>query len=313
MKKEKDRRLVAPSMIALTCSLFGSEAASESLNAFPGGVTPAQLVDDIGAAERIDAADLLRTISQEVPSAACHLHEGIEVEEATQLLVDSVKKFDVVLDALRNGNVSMNIIGAETRRKTIADLDKLAGQWAPMKAAAETMLADPSDAAALRVILDGNLALLDTAAHLVSELSGEYSNPAELLQADVLMIDISGRQAMLTQKIAKEACQIAMGDPDPTLRETLAGSVQMFDVSQNALLFGMEQAGIKAAPTPEIETELTKVAGEWAPMKVHLDVLTDGGDIDNEARGELLRGLDVVMFHMNEIVHLYTEYSKHKY
>jgi hypothetical protein len=41
---------------------------------------------------------------------------------------------------------------------------------------------------------------------LVSDLLAQYSNPNAMLQAIAMLVDISGRQRMLTQRMSKNFC-----------------------------------------------------------------------------------------------------------
>jgi len=181
-----------------------------SPQALPAPV-PAQLVEDIGAAERIDVADRLRTLTQLIPASACHLHGGVLADEARQMLTVAHDTFTVLTDALLDGDESLNIIGAEQRPKTIAEIEAINVAWQPTDDAVMRLLADANDTEALAVIKDTNGPLFDKASHLLSELEGEYTNPTELLLVDMLLIEIAGRQSMLTQKMSKEVCTIWCG------------------------------------------------------------------------------------------------------
>ena len=104
------RHKTAALLFAIALLNAPAVSASESAaGAFQ--IAKAQLVDDIGAAERVEASDLLRTLTQEVPAAACYLFSGIDMDESRRLMVEARDKFDKNLDALLNGDAEMNIIG----------------------------------------------------------------------------------------------------------------------------------------------------------------------------------------------------------
>ena len=105
----------------------------------------AQMLKDAGASERVEAAALLRVLSQEAASAACHMANDIATEEALGLMVEAKGKFSLLLDALQYGNPTLNIIGEEPRKKTVLKIEALREEWAPIDAAAVTLLDDPKD------------------------------------------------------------------------------------------------------------------------------------------------------------------------
>lgn len=272
-----------------------------------------QLVEDIGAAERVEAGDRLRTLSQEIPAAACHLHGGIAPDQSRKLLEESRRDFEVIIDALLNGNPAMNIIGGEPRKLMIAEIDNLAETWAPTNAAIDALLTTPGDKGAITTIKQDNAVLFDKTSHLLSELSAEYSNPAELLQIDALLIDIAGRQSMLTQKMSKETCQIWTGNRSDEMMSALTSSIQTFDVSMNALLNGMPALGVIPAPTPEIKSGLELVMSDWTELRTELEAVMAQADTPTERKTQVYEALNAKMYKLEEIVHLYAIYAKHKY
>ncbi len=272
-----------------------------------------QLVEDIGAAERVEAADRLRTLSQEIPAAACHLHSDIMPDESRKLLMDSRRDFEAIVDAVLNGNPEMNIIGGEPRKRTIVEIQMLDEMWAPTNAAIDTLLATPEDTDAIAVIKNDNALLFDKTSLLLSNLSAEYSNPAELLQVDALLLDIAGRQSMLTQKMSKEACEIWTGNRSDKAMAALSGSIETFDVSMNALLNGMPALGVIAAPTPEIKEGLEVVMSDWSELRAELEAVMAQPDTPTERKEMIYASLNTKMFKLEEIIHLYTIFSKHKY
>lgn len=311
------RSMTPGALVAMTSAIISTTSSVAASDAVvvetKEQVIPAQLVDDIGASERIDAADRLRTLTQEIASAACHLSEGIDKVQSSDRLIAAFAEFASLMHALEFGDASMNIIGGETRRKTLAALQRIHAEWHPFRSAGNAVLEAPGNRDALAEIQRGNLVLLDLVTYLVSELSGEYSNPAELLQADVLLIDIAGRQSMLTQKMAKEACMIWAGHDPEASRTALIGSMQMFDISIKALLNGLPDAGIKPAPTLEIRAHLEIAMADWPDIAALLEDLVETGDLSADRRVAVYRKLNTKTALMDRIVHLYNDYSKHKY
>ena len=103
------------------------------------------IIQDTGVANRLVVGEVLRSLSQEIPAAACHLHNGINVSDATENLTYGLDQVDELLDALTVGDIFWGIEGPEERRKTLAQLEYLRAEWAPLQAAGRALLenADP--------------------------------------------------------------------------------------------------------------------------------------------------------------------------
>ncbi|KIT15787.1 type IV pili methyl-accepting chemotaxis transducer N-terminal domain-containing protein [Jannaschia aquimarina] len=267
---------------------------------------------DPGAAERLEAADRLRTLSHEVASAACHMAGGVEPDQSRKLMIETKRDVIRISAALRHGDAGWNILGEETDRAILADLDKFDATWAPVQAALETLMESPQDADALRIVKAASEELFETSYHLLSVLSGEYSNPMDLLQSDAILMDIVGRQAMLTQKIAKEACEVWTGTHTPERVDALYASTDMFELGIRALHDGMPELGIKPAPTPGIRYALEDVLSDWEIVRGHL-ALVKAGEIGEADKSDLYTRLNDKMYKLEKLVHMYVEFSKHDY
>ena len=292
--------------LAIVCALgiSGTTAHADS------EVIETAYIEDIGAQERINFSGKLRMLSQRIPSAACHLVEGTQTDKASAILAGATAEFEKILNALEFGDPDLKIKGEEQRRKTLVKMHDLREKWAPVKAAALAMADGDVSEGNLDVILSDNMGVLGAAKLLVSELVGQYSDPTAMLQADSLLIDIAGRQRMLTQKMSKETCMLASHHAKPDTVEQLQGTMQMFEVSLMALRNGLPEAGIKAAPNAEIEGGLDVVIADWNKVKPTLETLIGGTDISAEEEATKFVSLNTMLFNMNQVVGMYTEATK---
>ncbi len=274
---------------------------------------PTQFVEDTGAANRIEAGDVLRTVSQEVPSAVCHLHNGVASETSTKLMTQGIAKFDLVLDALMNGNEAIGIVGAEERRKTIVLLEDMQMAWAPVRAASLAVRENPADTAALAVVYDNASILLEKTSYLLSEIEGQYANPVELMQSDVMLLEVAGRQAMMSQRISYLGCRLWSGTADADYVGALNTAVQQFSFAMNAMRNGMPEVGISPPPTEEIAALLDAAASDWDVITGHINTISTSGNPDLAVTAELYELLADKMYKMEEVSHLYGEFSKRVY
>ncbi|MEL6681825.1 MAG: type IV pili methyl-accepting chemotaxis transducer N-terminal domain-containing protein, partial [Pseudomonadota bacterium] len=228
------------------------------------------------AEQRINFSGKLRMLSQRIPAAACHLSEGIDVEGSTELLAAATAEFEKILTALELGDADLDIYQPERNARTLVDIGTLRSRWEPMRVAAEAVVNNRATAEEMDYIAQENLAVLAAAQRLVEQLVRQYSNPNAMTFASLMLIDISGRQRMLTQKMSKESCMLEAGHDTMELREDLKTTMLVFDNSLTALRDGMLDVGISPPPTRQIATGLDGVASDWQNVQPYLTDILDG-------------------------------------
>ena len=291
--------------------VFGFTALSGPAFAQEGTASQAAFEQDIGGQERIESSRKLRMLSQLVPAAACHLAAKIDPEESFALLGSAIADFDAILSALEFGDAELNINGAETRRKTIAAVQDLRMTWAPLKAAAEAMLAGEVTDENLQLLVDQNAVVLEGAEHIEKELGNQYFNPTEMVKADSFLIDIASRQRMFIQIISKDSCFLSTNEFAPETAEQLQVSMQTFAASLDALRNGMPSAGLRPPPTAKIATELDAIIAQWLITKPALDAIVAGSEPNSDAATSNFQNLNAMVATMNEVVGMYWVATEH--
>ena len=294
-------------VLGVVAALSATNVAAQDNSDLPAEMVG--FVEETGAAERIHAADRLRAVSQELSAASCFLHNGIDVDFNRDHLEHSVAEFDALLAALISGDEEMHIIGAETHRKTLMELEALKADWEPIHAAAETLADSADNAAAVTMIYEASAPMLDATSHLLSQLEGRYVRPTEVLMADLMLIQFAGQQAMLTQKIAFETCLVWSGYGGEEQIADLATLTNQFDVIARALHDGLQSVGIMPAPTEEIRIALEEVVIDWTEVRERIDHITAGNDVLDEELQWIGRALFEKMEKMEIIETMYTDYS----
>ncbi|CAE7779393.1 unnamed protein product [Symbiodinium sp. CCMP2592] len=98
-------------------------------------------------------------------------------------------------------------------------------------------------------------------------------------------IDVAGRQRMLTQRMSKEFLLVSLGlDPEGN-KARMMGSINLFNVSLNALINGNPDLNIFGAPSDLVRTSFQGVVDLWVPFAQLListvDTVRDGfGNVD---------------------------------
>lgn len=274
---------------------------------FAVGATP-DVVEE-NAQERINFAGKLRMLSQRIPAAACHMQQGVDQDGTLAILNGAIFEFEQIVAGLQNGDADLNIQAPETRRMTLAKIAELQEVWAPFEYAAVAVASGNATEADFQHLYTENTTVLATAQQLVEELTKQYSNPNAVAHRNIMLVDISGRQRMLLQRMSKQTCMINSGQALDDTMDQLNSTMGIFEASLSALRLGMQQVGIMPPPTSEISAALEVVANEWSSVKPHVTTVLEGGTLDAAASGEKFAGLNTTMARMNDVVGLYAAIS----
>ncbi len=123
---------------------------------------------------------------------------------------------------------------------------------------------------------------------------------AQTKQQSGTVINLAGKQRMLTQKMSKEALFIAKGISVDTNKASLAKTVALFDKTLKGLVAGDESLKLPATTNKDILAQLQIVTDLWTPFKSAIEK----GDLAaiNKENIPLLKN-------MNKAVGMYAEAS----
>lgn len=265
---------------------------------------------DVGSSERINLSGQLGTLSERILAAACNLDAGIATIESNAVLKISTHHFSRIHDALMYGNRGFGILGEEQRPRTLQAINALNAHWVPLQQdanATESGAANLSHVASL-ALQSGPLQA--EAKVLVSEITGQYADPVALLRADAMLIEIAGRQRMLAQRMSKDVCLLASGVDDDQARTELTESIQLFEISLDALQNGLESVGVRPPPTAKIAGGLDIVADEWGQISPLVEAQLAGATLDEGAREQLFFAFLGLEARINNVVNMYDDNSK---
>ncbi|WP_238110976.1 type IV pili methyl-accepting chemotaxis transducer N-terminal domain-containing protein [Yoonia sp. I 8.24] len=281
--------------------------------AYPATIVPsialsqsAPVIEE-NAEQRINFSGKLRMLSQRVPSAACHFSRGIDVEGSAALLVAATEEFEKILTGLEFGDADLNIQLPETNGQTLTLIAELRTLWEPLRTAAEAVANGTATEAERNYVLNENLPVLRAAQLLVERLVQQYSNPNATTFAALVLVDISGRQRMLTQKMSKESC-ILEGDFETTVTVAdLETTMRIFENSLDALQYGLPVVGVLPPPNDTISTGLGGVQDDWNGAKPYVTEVLAGNSLDLDDNTVKFQQLNVTMANMNTVVGMYVD------
>lgn len=146
-------------------------------------------------------------------------------------------------------------------------------------------------------------ACLTVGAHAEATKADTPSATVQSKEQSGNVINLAGKQRMLTQKMSKEALFAAKGIDADANKANLAKTVALFDKTLNGLINGDESLGLPKTENPEIVGQLKKVAELWGPFKASIEK----GDLEAISKQNI-----PVLKNMNAAVQMYAKASGSK-
>jgi len=215
-----------------------------------------------GAKHLINLAGKQRMLTQRITKLAIECALGL-IPQSCKRLDKFIKLYQKTLLGFKNGDKDLDL-KAQTDPKAIAQIEKLLKMWKPFAdAALKVQNSNGKDKKAIEYVLAHNEELLKESNHLVEifdVINQKYSNYIE--SAQITLIDMAGRQRMLTQKMTKEFLAIYQLK-DKSYKKKLKETIKLFEDSQNVLINGSKLYQLPKATNPKIKKQLVKVATLW--------------------------------------------------
>jgi len=137
-----------------------------------------------------------------------------------------------------------------------------------------------------------------------------YALPAHAVtkQESAVVINLAGKQRMLTQKMSKESLLIAKGIESGANVENLKKTTALFDKTLNGLINGDAELGLPKTENAEILAQLDKVSALWANFKKSIDAAS-GGDTGAAVLDSIAKENVPLLKNMNAAVQMYAKAS----
>ncbi|MEM1304941.1 MAG: type IV pili methyl-accepting chemotaxis transducer N-terminal domain-containing protein [Planctomycetota bacterium] len=218
-----------------------------------------------------------RMLTQKMSKEALFVTASVNADKLRGDLSGTTKMFEETLAALRDGDAALGLPATENPR-IVKQLDKVRDMYEELKPVFETVISGgvlSSDQ--MTVLAAKNVPLLKEMNKAVkmyergakkSSLSGDASA--------AVVINLAGKQRMLTQKMSKEALLVELGvdrqDNLLNLRETTA----LFDRTLSGLLDGDSDLELPGTDDTAIRVQLTVVSNLWGDLAPMFDGVLSG-------------------------------------
>jgi nitrate/nitrite-specific signal transduction histidine kinase len=150
-------------------------------------------------------------------------------------------------------------------------------------------------------------------------MSSAYADEAKKADAKVEVtkqqsgnvINLAGKQRMLTQKMSKEALFIAKGIDAEQNKKSLAKTAELFDKTLKGLINGDKDLNLPKTDNKEIVAQLEKVTELWTPFKANIDKVVNGKS-DKATLEAIAKENIPLLKEMNKAVGMYAKASGSK-
>lgn len=252
-----------------------------------------------------------RMLSQKMTKEALLATSGINAEENRKNLKETMNTFEKVLKGLRDGDASLNLPACENEEIT-AKLDKinlLFDEMVPLLSkVSEGGVLAPIE---LPVLAKLNLPILTTMDSTVKMFEQEAGKVLTKDPALALVINLSGKQRMLTQKMSKEALLMYLKIDMVSNSKMLRDTASLFDRTLKGLKDGDSELGLPKTEDAGIISQLDLVGSFWSVVK---PLVEKTSNIDNyvskEEAAAVVELLNTILKEMDKAVKMYEALSK---
>ena len=215
--------------------------------------------------KRVNLSGKQRMLVQRVTKLALLVSSNIDRDKNIKKLKRYSKLYDKTLNAFKNGDKDLGCIPTNDKeiKKQIAIVEK---NWIPFYKNIQNIInLKDKDKKSLAYIVSKNEELLKVSDDLVKEYEKSNKSHNYLEKARLHVINIAGRERMLSQKITKEKLLVIQGKKE--YANKLKNSIKLFDDSLKSLIDGNSRENIIKPTNRKIEEQLDKISEIWFKLK----------------------------------------------
>ena len=214
-------------------------------------------------AVQINLSGRQRMLTQKMSKEAFLVALEVEPEKNRRNLARTMALFERTLVGLISGDEGLKLAKAPNAR-IAAQLGVVMDLWKKFRPLVKRVADGHADRATLKRIARDNLPLLaemNRAVKMFEKAAG--ADTAEL----AVVINLSGRQRMLTQKMTKEYLLAALDIDRAANRRNLKKTTALFDRTLKGLLNGDDAQDLPPTTDPAIRAQLKKVMKLWTGFR----------------------------------------------
>ena len=221
----------------------------------------ASLVDDLmetsdGIKTKINLSGKQRMLTQRMTKLALLISLNINKDKNKKSLMTFANLYNDTLEGFKG----------KDDKAINAQIVVIEKAWKPFFKNVKTVVdGKDKDGKALDYLIGNNEALLKESNILVTKYEEGNKSQNYMEKAMVSIINLAGRQRMLTQKMTKEKLLCVKGKSENSAK--LEKTVKLFDDSLTSLMKGNTKKKISKPSNKKIKDQLDKVASIWKELK----------------------------------------------
>ena len=282
-------------ILALGCSIFSSTC----------GVLSAAEVD---YGNVINLAGKQRMLTQKMSKDILLIASNVELEQNKEDLKKTSALFERTLNGLINGDEGLKL-GPCPSEDIKAQLEKVKSMWSDFKPFTEEAISAQKLAKeTIKKVAEQNVPLLKE----MNKAVQMYAADAEAATGKKAgaVINISGRQRMLSQKMSKELLLIAQHVDANKYKGELKKTSALFESSLKGLIKGDEELNLPPTTDKDILAQLGKVQSIWKKFKPSIMEAALTGRAPEDAIRNVMKLNIPLLTEMNKAVKMYEVAAK---
>ncbi|MCK5917054.1 MAG: type IV pili methyl-accepting chemotaxis transducer N-terminal domain-containing protein [Cocleimonas sp.] len=248
-------------------------------------------------AVKVNLAGKQRMLTQKMTKESLLIALNIDSPKNKKNLEATVALFEKTLKGLQVGDKSLGLTKT-TNKNILKQFKKVTVLWDDFKPNIESIYRDGVSVAMLQKIAKQNVPLLDEMNKVVGLY--EESSGADLNEL-ATVINLSGNQRMLTQKMSKELLLIAEGIDEVKNRDNLNNSIKLFEKTLEGLVNGDAELGLPKTNDKKILAQLAEVKSLWSKFKP----VIEKGETELESLKKVAELNPPLLSAMNKVVKMY--------
>lgn len=248
-----------------------------------------------------------RMLTQKMSKEALFITAGVNADALRESLSGTTSLFENTLAGLRDGDASLGLPATENPR-IVKQLDKVRDMYLELKPLFDSVTQGAVlTGSEMTTLGEKNVPLLKEMNKAVKMYERGAKKVLSGDAAAAIVINLAGKQRMLTQKMTKEALLVQLGvakeDNLLNLRETTA----LFDRTLNGLIDGDADLELPGTQDATIRAQLEKVSGLWTALSPSFETVLGGSELAADKLAVLSTENVTLLKEMNKGVKLFEE------
>ena len=205
-----------------------------------------------------------RMLTQRMSKLAIQISLNVQKSASIKKLEKFSALYAKTLAAFKNGDDDLGISKA-TNAKVVEQIAIVEEVWKPFEKHINIIISGKDDGKSLAYVILNNEKVLALSNELVQRYEASNTSSNYLEKARLRVVNVAGRQRMLTQKMTKEKLLLLKGKKEYSKK--LDTTIKLFDTSLIALIKGDKKQNISKPTNEKIISQLKVVSEMWSKLK----------------------------------------------